>query len=103
VWVLAFTCEPVIMLLPAALAAGSRHPLFDAFGDSFMLALLLAPALWFLIVRPLQRLSASRGQLLAQLFDATERERGHLARELHDELGGHLTAILIGLQNVELA
>ncbi len=100
---LAFTFESVIMLVLAALATGPRHPLLDAFGDSFVLTLLLAPALWFLIVRPLRRLSASRGQLLAQLFDATEQERGRLARDLHDELGGHLTAILIGLRNVELA
>jgi len=88
VLVLAFTFERVIMLLPAALATGPRLPLIDAFGDLFMLTLMLAPSLWFLIVRPLQRLSASRGQLLAQLLDATERERGRLARELHNELWG---------------
>jgi two-component system sensor histidine kinase UhpB len=101
--VLAFTFECIIMLVLATMAAEPRHPLVDAFGDSFMLTLMLAPALWFLIVRPLQRLSASRGQLLAQLFDATEQERGRLARDLHDELGGHLTAILIGLRNVDMA
>lgn len=71
--------------------------------DSVTLTVVLAPALWISLVRPLQQLSSSRGQLLRQLFDAQEQERARLARDLHDELGQHLTAIMIGMRTVEQA
>jgi PAS domain S-box-containing protein len=47
---------------------------------------------------------ATEGQvreLLGQLVGAEEDERRHLARELHDSLGQHLTALTLGLKAVQ--
>jgi PAS domain S-box-containing protein len=47
---------------------------------------------------------ATEGQvreLLGQLVGAEEDERRHLARELHDSLGQHLTALTLGLRTVQ--
>jgi PAS domain S-box-containing protein len=40
-------------------------------------------------------------ELLGQLVSAEEDERRHLARELHDSLGQHLTALTLGLKAVQ--
>jgi two-component system CheB/CheR fusion protein len=46
----------------------------------------------------LSRANAARDVLRLQLVQAEERERQRLARELHDEIGQHLTALGLGLQ-----
>jgi signal transduction histidine kinase len=48
-------------------------------------------------------LSESRGQLLHSLFERQEQERARIARDLHDEIGQQLTALLVGLGTVESA
>jgi signal transduction histidine kinase len=103
VLLLAFTIECTIMLLMAWLWPGRDDAVGEAVVDAMLLTLILAPVLWVLIVRPLQQLSADRGRLLGQLFTAQEEERGRLAQDMHDELGQHLTAILVGLRTIELA
>lgn len=45
----------------------------------------------------LSRLSSERQQLLERLVESTEAERRRIARELHDEMGQHLTALRMGL------
>lgn len=103
VLVLVSIVEYLIMIALGALPAHSRSPEREALIDSLTLTAVLAPALWLLVARPLQRLSAARGELLGRLFEAQELERARLARDLHDELGQHLTAILIGLKTVDHA
>ena len=93
--------ECLIMLAFGALFQGERHPVAEAILDTVLLTTMLAPALWFLVVRPIQKLSSSRGQLLVRLFEAQEQERGRIARDLHDELGQQLTAMLVTLQAVK--
>jgi two-component system, chemotaxis family, CheB/CheR fusion protein len=48
--------------------------------------------------RQLEEASGQRQQLLERLVRATEAERQRIARELHDELGQHITALRVGLQ-----
>ena len=48
--------------------------------------------------RQLEDVSRQRQQLLERLVRATEVERQRIARELHDELGQHITALRVGLQ-----
>ncbi|HVG23177.1 MAG TPA: CheR family methyltransferase [Thermoanaerobaculia bacterium] len=48
--------------------------------------------------RQLEELSAQRQQLLDRVVRATEVERQRIARELHDELGQHITALRVSLQ-----
>ena len=46
----------------------------------------------------LSRANEARDMLRLQLVQAEEQERAHLARELHDEVAQHLTALGLGLQ-----
>jgi len=50
-----------------------------------------------------QRRLAERGrdQLLRRIVNTQEEERGRISRELHDNLGQHLTAVMLGLQSLE--
>jgi len=95
------TIEFGVMLLLMLAPDRWRGGVAEGLLDSTLLTALLAPLLWYTVVRPFQRLSASRGKLLGQMFDAQEQESGRLARDLHDELGQHLAAILIGLRTIE--
>lgn len=93
--------ECVIMLAFGAFLHGHRDPIAEAFLDAALLSLIVSPAIWFSVVRPIQQLSASRGQLLQQLFTAQDQERARIGRDLHDELGQQLTALLLSLRLVE--
>jgi PAS domain S-box-containing protein len=51
--------------------------------------------------RELAELSVQRQQLLERLVAATEEERQRVARELHDEMGQHITALKVGLETLD--
>lgn len=99
VLVVVFAVEAGIMLALSVFEHGGDG-LFVALGDSVLLVCALAPALWFLIVRPLRRLVAERGALLTRTMQAQEEERARLARDLHDGLGQAQTALLLGASAV---
>jgi PAS domain S-box-containing protein len=44
---------------------------------------------------------AGRAELIKRIVNTQEDERGRIARELHDNLGQHLTAVMLGLQALE--
>jgi two-component system sensor histidine kinase UhpB len=98
---LVFAVEGMIMVLLPHFPwlAGSR--LREGLIDATLLTLAIAPAIWWLAVRPMQQLFEARGQLLHRVFHAQEQERARIARDLHDEIGQHLTAILVGLKTIE--
>jgi PAS domain S-box-containing protein len=45
-----------------------------------------------------QQLQTQRNELMRRIVQVQEEERGRIARELHDNLGQHLTAILMAIQ-----
>lgn len=48
-----------------------------------------------------RRQEERRTQLIEQVMTAQQEERGRIARELHDETGQSLTALLVGLRSIE--
>jgi signal transduction histidine kinase len=96
-----FVSEVLVMLVLPRLALEHQKPLIVALIDACLLTLVLAPLLWFLIIRPLQRLASARQQLLALALSVQEHERGRIARDLHDSLGQSLTSLTIGLRTIE--
>jgi PAS domain S-box-containing protein len=46
-------------------------------------------------------LEAQRTQLMQRVVNIQEEERGRVSRELHDNLGQHLTAILLGIEALQ--
>jgi len=103
VLVITFSVEGAIMLLLPFLASWSRTSLFQGPVDASVLTLVMAPVLWLLVVKPLRSLLESRGQLLHSLIQSQDQERSRIARDLHDEIGQQLTAVLVGLGSVESA
>lgn len=49
-----------------------------------------------------RRAEAGRTALIRRIVNTQEEERGRISRELHDNLGQHLTAVMLGLQALEM-
>jgi two-component system sensor histidine kinase NreB len=101
--VITFAVEAAIMVLAPAFIAVSGPSLMWALVDAAVLTVVMAPAIWIFVVRPLRYLLESREQLIHSLFHAQDQERSRIARDLHDEIGQQLTAIQIGLGSIEAA
>ncbi|MCU0716677.1 MAG: sensor histidine kinase [Pirellula sp.] len=101
VLVLSFAAEFLVMaMLPLILPAGSSFA-FEAIIDSCLLTLIVAPALWFWMIRPIQQLAQSRMLFLRRSMFAQEAERQRLRQELHDGIGQSMTSILLRLRAIE--
>lgn len=96
-----FVSEGLVMLLiqhlPSVLLEMPLASLFDA----AVVSLAAALALWWTVVRPSRRMFQARGRLLQNLFRLQEDERARIARDLHDQVGQSLTAVMIGLRTME--
>jgi two-component system sensor histidine kinase UhpB len=90
----------VMFLLPALLPLGGPEWV-KALADACLLTAVLAPVFGWVIVRPLRRAANQRLRLLTQFVALQEEERRRVARDLHDEIGQSLTAVLLGLRALE--
>jgi len=75
----------------------SARPIFNAAGD------IIYAVAAFTDITESKRAEQIRSRLLEQVISAQEEERGRIARELHDETGQSLTALLVGLRTLEAA
>lgn len=96
----AFAIEGLVMLVLPLIGPWPRPAIGETLTDAFLLSAGMAPAVWFLVVRPLREMHRSRGELLRLVFEAQETERRRLGRDLHDELGQSLTALRVGLRGL---
>jgi signal transduction histidine kinase len=96
-----FTIEAIVMFVLPFIIPPESTVTLGAVIDACLLTVVLAPMLWFLIVRPLQNLAATRQRLLAQALSAQEKERRRIARDLHDSLGQAITSLMVGLRVIE--
>ena len=90
-----------IMLILPRLIPRAASETQTAILDATILAVILAPLAWLGFVRPLRKLSATRGKLLEQLLASQEAERRRLAADLQDGLGQNLTTVLLRLKVIE--
>jgi signal transduction histidine kinase len=74
---------------------------FEAVVDAFLMTVIVAPVIWFTVVRPIELLSRSRMLFLRRSMIAQESERRRIKQELHDGLGQTLTSMLLGLRAIE--
>lgn len=77
------------------------YPAVASLIDASSLTILLAPLAWWLFLVPLQRLIDTRTHLLNSLLKAQEKERGRIARDLHDGVGQSFTGLMVGLRAIE--
>lgn len=96
-----FTLEMIVMLVLPYLTPANSANAYGALIDACLLTGVLAPLLWYLIIKPLQKLAATRQRLLALVLSAQENELRRIARDLHDSLGQALTSLTIGLRTIE--
>jgi len=90
----------LMLLLPRLLPAGVPR-LVEAWCDSALLLIVLAPVLWWLLMRPLQRSHGERELFLRDLFATIEQERRATARDLHDGVGQGLTLLVTRLRSLK--
>lgn len=96
-----FVIESIVMFGLPLLVPAESSVAYGAVVDACLLTAILAPMLWYLIVKPLQETASLRQKMLAFAFSAQEAERRRIARDLHDSLGQSLTSLLVGLRTIE--
>jgi signal transduction histidine kinase len=104
VWLLVlaamFVTEYAVMLALPWLLPPQRSPLLEAAADATLLIAVLAPVIWWTVVRPLREVIRLRERFLADLFARIEADRRQTARELHDGTGQSLSLLISGLRSV---
>jgi signal transduction histidine kinase len=104
VWIvvlgLIFAAESTVMVVLPWLLPAQPDRALESVVDAVTLTLLTAPALWWMLVRPLRHALRSQARFLAYSLSSIEAERRHLASELHDGIGQSLTLLVSGLRSV---
>lgn len=96
-----FATEYLVMLILPLLVPKEPNRLLEAFVDAVILTVVLAPLMWWMIVRPLREINRMRAQYLADLFAQIEIDRRRIAHELHDGVGQLLTLLISGLRSAD--
>lgn len=94
-----FATEAGLMLLLPRIMPVNSSRIVAAAVDAVVLTLLLAPLLWWTLVRPLQAVIRMRARFLVDLFTQIEQDRRQTAYELHDGVGQSLTLLVSGLRS----
>jgi len=94
-----FGAEFLLMLaLPWTIPKGAPRWIESTL-DAIVLTLILAPLLWWTVLRPLVEVGRLRDRFLRDLFSSIENERRWIAHELHDSVGQSLTLLVSGLRS----
>ena len=94
-----FITEYAVMLVLAKILPGEPSTLVGALIDSLTITAVLAPVIWWTLVRPLREVIRLRTKFLGDLFAAIENERRQTAYELHDGIGQELSLLISGLKS----
>lgn len=98
-----FVTEHVVMgVLPWLLPAPSSR-FVEATVDSIILTAVLAPVVWWTVVRPLREVIRLRTRFLTDLFTRVEADRRRTAHDLHDGVGQSLSLLVSGLRTAGAA
>ncbi len=97
-----FVAEYAVMLVLPWLLGNHASRALEAGLDAVILTAVLAPALWWTIVRPLTEVIRLRSQFLADLFTHIEQDRRQTAHELHDGVGQSLSLLISGLRSAKV-
>jgi signal transduction histidine kinase len=90
----------VMLVLPWLLPRGLSW-FSQSLVDSVLLTIVIAPVLWWTVVRPLQQVISIRTRYLTELFTSIEAERRRMAHDLHDGVGQSLTMLVSGLRTLQ--
>ena len=101
--VMVFVTEYAVMLVLPWMLPGEPGPLLEATVDALMLTAVMAPLLWWTVVRPLREVIRLRTRYLADLFSRTESNKRRIAHELHDGIGQSLSLLISGLRSAQVA
>ena len=101
IFALLFIIEYSVMLGLPMLFREEPSLLVAAFIDSSTITLLVAPVIWWSLVRPMRQVIRMRTQFLGDLFSAIESERRQTAHELHDGIGQELSLLISGLRSAQ--
>lgn len=98
--VVLFATEYGIMLLLPTIVSADPAPVAEALIDAVAITAVLAPIIWWTLVRPLREVIRLRTHFLGDLFTAIEAERRQTAHELHDGVGQQLGLLVSRLRSV---
>lgn len=97
---LIFTVEYAVMLLLPVAMPEQPSRILESAVDSIVLTVVLAPVLWWMVVRPLRQALRLQARFLVHSLASMENERRHIAHELHDGVGQSLTLLVSGLRSL---
>jgi signal transduction histidine kinase len=94
-----FSTEYTVMLGLPWLVPEEPSRFWEATVDALLLTAVLAPIMWWTVVRPLREVIRLRTRYLTDLFARVESNKKKVALELHDGVGQTLSLLVSGLRS----